>query len=211
MPSRKNNKKRRKRRSLKRQKGGLKVMGFELNPYTRFFGKDTQDLDKTNVAASPASPASPDSNVIDLTSPSQSPSEAPTESPSESPSETPSETPCPTCDACKKGECTLGVDSAAAGLLSDAQKTVTEKLKEGKKAVENLAHEGKKKMSDGLMDASLAARPSGGVSTSSVLPNLQGGRRKRRRKKTRRRRKKSRGKKKRKTRRKRKSSKRRRR
>ena len=48
-------------------------------------------------------------------------------------------------------------------------------------------------------------------STSSVLPNLQGGRRKRRRKKTRRRRKKSRGKKKRKTRRKRKSSKRRRR
>ena len=184
----------------KRQKGGFVVPIFgELNPYTRFFGKNTQNLDKTNVAGSPASPDSPDSpdSVIDLTSPSQSPSEAATETPSESPSET----PCPTCDACKKGECTLGVDSAAAGLLSDAQKTVIGTLNKGKETVVKLADEGKKKMSDGLMDASLAARPS----TSG------GGRRKRRRKKTLRRRKKSRGKKKRKTRRKKKSSKRRRR
>lgn len=199
------NMKNRRMRSLRRkgQKGGFEVLGVELNPYTRFFGKkdkkDNNDpksvdaLPNSNVAGSPANDPSvspPSASPSSMSSSSASPSSA---SPSSSVSMTQTATPSQSlsnspdfCERCREahrdGRCTLSIDEAGSGILTGAQKAATKMLNEGKQTLEDTAKNVQKQASNALIDSGLKVRPETSTPVSKTPATQGGGARKRRRK-----------------------------
>ena len=162
-------------RSLKRrgQRGGDLLNRLSFG----FLGKKEQKPELSNVAG----------NVVE--SPNDTPPDTNSRSVSVSPYETPTQTQSPNspdfCNRCREahrsGDCTLSVEEAGSGILSEAKKTVVDGVNQKVEELGKTVRSAQNTIADSVIDAGLTAK------------KMNGGKRKRRKtKKKRRKRKKAR-------------------